>query len=116
MESLCCSTLDLCCRQLTERVPETSKGCPYVGQNKTNKIKDLRKKKLEERNLSCILSEESILLSGSRPAYTYCSKSSSSKTFRFKNIQVFRFSYKKSGGTVHCCIQWESGRRLIWTK
>jgi hypothetical protein len=27
MGSLCCSTLDLCCRQLTERVPETSKGC-----------------------------------------------------------------------------------------
>jgi hypothetical protein len=28
MGSLCCSTLDLCCKQLTEQAPETSKGCP----------------------------------------------------------------------------------------
>jgi hypothetical protein len=28
MGSLCCNTLDLCCRQLIERVLETSKGCP----------------------------------------------------------------------------------------
>jgi hypothetical protein len=28
MGSLCSSTLDLCCRQLTKRVPKTSKGCP----------------------------------------------------------------------------------------
>jgi hypothetical protein len=28
MGSLCCSYLDLCYRQLTERVPKISKGCP----------------------------------------------------------------------------------------
>jgi hypothetical protein len=28
MGSLCCSTLDPCYRQLPERMPETSKGCP----------------------------------------------------------------------------------------
>jgi len=28
MGSLCCSTLDLFCRQLPKQVPKTSKGCP----------------------------------------------------------------------------------------
>jgi hypothetical protein len=31
MGSLCWNTLNLCCRQLTKRVPETSKGCPWGG-------------------------------------------------------------------------------------
>ncbi len=40
MGSLCYSTLDLCCRQLIERMPKTSKGCPQGGQNETKKIKN----------------------------------------------------------------------------
>jgi hypothetical protein len=37
--SLCCSTLNLSCRHLIERMPKTSKGCPQGGHNETNKIK-----------------------------------------------------------------------------
>jgi hypothetical protein len=40
---------------------------------------------------------------------TYCTKSSFSKTFRFKGLQVFKFLDKRSGGTLHCCIQWGIG-------
>jgi hypothetical protein len=32
MGSLCCNTLDPCCRQLLERVPETSKGVLRVSR------------------------------------------------------------------------------------
>jgi len=37
--TFCCSTLNPCCRQLLECVPETSRGCPQDGQNVMNKVK-----------------------------------------------------------------------------
>jgi hypothetical protein len=40
---------------------------------------------------------------------TYSSKSSFAKEFKFKSFHFLGFSAERSGNTLHCYIQWESG-------
>jgi hypothetical protein len=43
MGRLNCSVVNMCHKQLIKRVLETSRGCPWDGQDETNKIKNKKK-------------------------------------------------------------------------
>jgi len=107
MGNLCCSNLYLYCRQLIERVLETSRGNLSVDRMSEPYQEWRRDKKLKTR---CLFLHKSLSHWGAldKPR-TYCTSHVLQKHLEWRVFQAFRFSNKGSGGTLHCCIQWGIG-------